>query len=418
MAPRSTLKRMGAAVLGASLVFLSALPAAADAVEVRPHPGADEQGIGLHLNKDGKRLKTDKGGEAFNTELIGLRINEAGKDQTATAYCVELPTPLEDNTPLKEVPWDQHPNPDTKFTANAKYVNWILHNSYPKLDLAQAQQAFNLAGVKKSAFIAGTQAAIWHYTDGIDLDLADASIEPEGADADVVAVYKRLTDPAINVGVDQEPAPTLSVDPKLLEGAADGRLIGPFTVKTSADEVFVEAELPEGVTFTDRDGKELNLVEQRGDVKVAAEQKISEVFVRVAEGVEPSEVEFTVRATAEVRHGRLFVSSDRNKKTQSLVIAKPAKMDAKDQAKVKWVEGAKPTTSSSPASATTTTTTTTTEAAPTTTTTNDVPAPGAGGGEDDLASTGASIFVPLLIGLGLLGAGVAAMIVVRRKKTA
>ena len=40
------------------------------------------------------------------------------------------------------------------------------------------------------------------------------------------------------------------------------------------------------------------------------------------------------------------------------------------------------------------------------------------GGDDDLASTGASIFVPLLIGIGLLGAGAGALLFVRRKRTA
>ncbi|WP_147454980.1 thioester domain-containing protein [Saccharothrix australiensis] len=402
---------MGAAVLGASLVLLSAaLPAAADAVEVRPHPGADRPGIGLRLtDAQGKPLEN---GKQFHTELIGLRINEDGKDQYATAYCVELPTPLEDNTPLKEVPWDQHPNPNTQFKANAKYVNWILHNSYPKLDLAEAQAAFGLEGVKESVFIAGTQAAVWHYTDGIGLYEQDATIEGDDVDKDVITVYKRLTDPAINVGEDQEPGPTLTVDPKELEGKA-GTLIGPFTVTTTADKVIVEAEVPNGVTFTDKDGKELDIV-AKGDVKAKAETKVGEIFVKVADDVEADSFEFTVHATAEVHHGRLFVSSDRNLKTQSLVIAKSAKMDAKDNAKVKWTVATKPST---PTSAVPTTAPTTTDApAPTTTTSAPaVAAPGAGG--DDLAQTGASIFVPLLIGLGLLGAGAAALIVVRKKKS-
>ncbi|MBB5958919.1 TQXA domain-containing protein/LPXTG-motif cell wall-anchored protein [Saccharothrix tamanrassetensis] len=405
---------MGAAVLGASLVLLSALPAAADAVQVTPYPDAGTQGIGLHLtDKDGKPLKNLDGGDAFNTSLIGLKIIENGKEQTATAYCVELPTRLMDNTPLKEVPWDQHPNQNTKFKENAKYVNWILHNSFPVLDVEQARKAFNLPTVEKSAFIAGTQAAIWHYTDEARLDEGDASIEPPGIDEDVVAVYKRLTDPAINVGIDQEPNPTLTIDPKELEGEA-GKLIGPFTVATTADKVIIEAKVPAGVTFTDKDGKELEVVKE-GDLKATAETKVGQIFVKVAEDVEPGSIEFTVHVTAQLQHGRLFVASDRNHKTQSLVIAKPVQVDAKEKAKAKWVENTTPTSSSS-ATTTTTTTTETTTTAPTTTTT--VAAAPGGGGDDDLASTGASIFVPLLVGLGLLGAGAAAMIIVRRKKTA
>ncbi|GGP63033.1 LPXTG cell wall anchor domain-containing protein [Saccharothrix coeruleofusca] len=58
-------------------------------------------------------------------------------------------------------------------------------------------------------------------------------------------------------------------------------------------------------------------------------------------------------------------------------------------------------------------TTTTTEAAPTSTTTTVSPVPVAN--EDELASTGASVLVPLLIGGGLLGGGAALLIVMRRR---
>ncbi|MEU4801288.1 thioester domain-containing protein [Actinosynnema sp. NPDC023587] len=415
MAPRLTLKRMGAAVLGASLLFMSALPAAADAVKVTPDAGADEPGMGLNLiDKDGKPV--DAGGT--NAKLIGLKIIENGKSQTATAYCVELPTRLLDNTPLEEVPWNEHPNSNTKFKENAAKVNWILHNSYPTVpfkDVAEAAGVPDLKTVKVSAVIVATQAAIWHFTDEITLDEKNSTVEDEdNVDEDVLAIYKKLTGPD-NVGIGDEPAPTLTVDPKELEGSA-GSLIGPFTVKTTADKVIVEAGIPQGVALTDKDGKPLDVVQQ-GDLSAKAETKVGEIFIKVDEGVAPGSVEFTVRATAQLHHGRLFVASDRNKQTQSLVIAKPTQVDALDKAKAKWSENTTTTTptttTTSPAEATTTTTTT---VAPTTTTT-EAPA-GPGGNEDDLASTGASIFVPLLIGLGLLGAGAAAMIIVRRKKTA
>lgn len=405
MASRLTPKRLGAAILGASIVLLTAaLPAAADAVIVKPHPGADINGMGIFLEGKDKEI---------HTELIGLKIVENGKDQTATAYCVELPTALEDNTPLEEVPWGEHPNEDTDFKANAKFVNWILHNSYPTLDVKAAQDAFDLPTIKESSLIAGTQAAIWHYSDGAKLNEGNATVEGDDVDADVLAVYKKLTG-ADNVGLDQEPAPTLDIKQELLEGTAGGALIGPFEVVTTSDKgLTLTAEVPEGVTFTDKDGNPLQVAAD-GQLGAQAVTRVSEVFVKVAEGTEPGEVEFTVAATAKLHHGRLFVAQDKSKKTQSLVIAKPADVDVKDKAKVKWVEGVTPTTTTTAPTTTTETTTTTTEA-PTTTTT---PAPAAGGGDDDLANTGASIFVPLLIGLGLLGAGAAALLILRRKRAA
>lgn len=406
MAPRLTLKRVGAAVLGASLFALTtALPAVADAVEVKPFPGADEPGMGVHLKKkDGKDYND---GKPVNAELIGLKITEGGEKDTATAYCVELPTPLEDSTPLEEVPWGEHPNKESKFPENAAKVNWILHHSYPKLDAATAAKDLGAEGAKKSSVIAATQAALWHFTDEVNLNAEDATAEGDDVDADVLKMYKKLTEN--NPGLDQEPAPTLKVEPKELEGKA-GTVIGPFVISSTAKTGTVEADLPQGVRFSDKDGGEVP-VQKKGELTAASDVNIAEIYFKVDEGVEPGEATFTVRATAELQHGRLFVAKDRKQKTQSLVIAKPTPASVKDTGKVKWTENVKPTTPSE----TTTTTTTTTTTAPTTTTT---PAPAAGGGDDDLASTGASIFVPLLIGLGLLGAGAAALIIVRRKKTA
>jgi LPXTG-motif cell wall-anchored protein len=75
-----------------------------------------------------------------------------------------------------------------------------------------------------------------------------------------------------------------------------------------------------------------------------------------------------------------------------------------------------PETTTSEESSTTSTTTESSTSA-TTTTTNAVAVP-ASNNTDGLASTGASIAVPLVIGLGLLAAGGAALVVVRRRRTA
>ncbi|MBW4719690.1 thioester domain-containing protein [Saccharothrix obliqua] len=401
---------MGAAVLGASLVLLSALPAAADAVEIKPFPGADQPGMGVYLlDKDGKPVKN---GKPVHTELIGVKFKDGNDSQTATAYCVELPTPLEDNTSLKEAPWGEHPNPESQFPQNAKYVNWILHHSYPKLDEKDAKEFVGLPNAGRSSLIAATQAAIWHYTDGVTLRENDSTGDKsDEVDADVLAIYKKLTGPD-NVGEDAAPAPTLEVTPKSQEGKA-GSLIGPFTITTSSGRVLIEAEVPAGVTFTDKDGKELTVAKGSEARAASADLNISEVFVKVADDAAPGEVEFTVHASSQLNSGRLFIASDSRQKTQSLVIATSNPMDAKDQAKAKWTADKVETTTS--AAPTTETSPEATTAAPTTTTTTPAVVPVAN--EDELASTGASIFVPLLIGLGLLGAGAAALIIVRRKKT-
>lgn len=415
MASRLTPKRLGAAVLGASVALLTAaLPAAADPVKIVPVERNDpdfgtyhEEGIEIGLEGEGR--------EWFDANLIPLYVIENGEKTVVKAYCVELPTTLKDGTPLHEVPWDQHPNPGSKFKENADRINWILHNSYPLQDPSVLSQATGREINDREA-IAATQAAIWHFSDGAKLKDGHAATkagnkdEDSETDQDVRAVYAYLTGEK-NVGIEQQPAPTLKIDPEELTGKA-GELIGPFTITTTADAVTLEANLPQGVTLTDKNGTPLQPADG-GFQAQAAETQVAEVFVKVDEGTAPGEVELSVKADAELQHGRLFVSVDSEKKTQSLVIAKPTPVKVEADAKAKWVEGTIVTTT---VEATTTTTQPTSTTAPTTTTTTQVAA--GGGNDDDLADTGASIFVPLLVGLGLLGAGAAALLIVRRKRTA
>ncbi|GAB2999630.1 thioester domain-containing protein [Saccharothrix stipae] len=409
MASRLSPKRLGAAVLGASLALMTAaLPAAADPIKIIPIERDDpdfgkhhEEGIELGLKGESR--------EWFDANLIPLYVIENGDKTVVKAYCVELPTQLQNGTPLHEVPWNEHPNDRTKFKENAAKVNWILHHSYPLLEADALSEATG-RDIDNREAIAATQAAIWHFTDGASLkDDPTKDSNPE-VDADVKAVYAYLTGEK-NTGIEQQPAPTLKVDPKELSGKA-GELIGPFTVSTTADKVMLEADLPEGVTLTDKDGTELPTATE-GDLGAqAVETKTADVYVKVAAGTEPGEVKFSVKANAQLQHGRLFVSVDSSKKTQSLIIAKPSEVKVEAEAKAKWVEG--PIVTTTTTAAPTTTTFTTTTVAPTTTTT----VASGGGTDDDLANTGASIFVPLLIGLGLLGAGAGALLYLRRKRTA
>ncbi|MCC8248241.1 thioester domain-containing protein [Saccharothrix luteola] len=417
MASRSTVKRFGAAILGAGLVLMSALPAAADKPKVEPYDGANESGMGVYLERDGQVLDNDKdkpGIQAFNASLLGLRLQEGNDSQTAKAYCVELPTPLQDGKPLVEVPWGEHPNPDTKFKENAAKINWVLQNSYPALEVEDAYELYGLDPKnKRSILIAATQAAVWHFSDGVDLREDDSTTENEDVhggtvDGLVYKVYEYLTTKAVDLA---EPKPTLSIEPGELTGKA-GEKIGPFVVSTTATEAVLTADLPEGVTVVDADGNPLPIADPDA-IGVAAASNVAEVWVKVDEGVEPGEVEFTVTASAKLRSGRLFVSSDRNQKTQSLIIAKSEVFPVKAKAKAKWVEGTVVTTTTEATTTTAPTTTTTTEAPVTSTT-----VPAGGGSDDDLADTGASIFVPLLIGIGLLGAGAGALLFLRRKRTA
>ena len=401
MASRLSASRIGAAVLGASIALMaSALPASAE-VHVKPKGEWDQGGADVFLEGKGDKL---------DTSLIGLQI-----DNTQTkvqSYCVELPTPLKGGHGLKEVAWDKHPNPTTKFKENADKISWILQHTYP---LIKAEALGKEVGkdVSEEEAIGATQAAIWHYSDGANLDKGKVK------NADVVAVYDYLTG-SKNEGIKEQPTPTLAIEPADRTGKT-GDLIGPFTVTTTAGEVVLKADLPAGVTLADKDGNTLSSPKEGTLAVKDAGVKTKEFFVKVPEGTPDGKASFSVEANAELTQGRLFVSSNDNLQTQSLIVAFPAKVDLKATGTASWAKGEAPSTP--PSTTTEETPPSTTESAPSsteatpTTTTQPVPAGGSSGETGGLASTGASIFVPLVIGIVLVGGGAGALLVMRRRKS-
>lgn len=393
--------RIGAALLGATaLLSFSALPANADVI-IRPDRGGQEDGLDVRLINGDHHHKQ-------STAVIKLRIEDDEERSNVLTYCVELPTPLEDRDALKEVPWDQHPNPNTKFKVNAGKVLWILTNSYPGQPMDKVQAKFGSQFNKKET-IAATQAAIWHFSD-------EAELDPDKNDADVVKLYERLVKDATENEIKEQPKPTLEIEPASKSGKS-GEKIGPFKVTTTASEVKLTANLPEGVTITDAAGNPL-AVQKEGDKLAiqAAGEKVTEFFVNVPEKAPAGKASFKLSAEAQLAIGRLFVAHNKDKEdvAQSLVVASPQKAKVEKEGKVDWAVEAKPSEPSTPATTTTTTTTTTPETTtPTTSTTPANPAPGGG---EDLASTGASILWPLVGGLVLVAGGVGALFIVRRKK--
>ncbi|ACU34132.1 thioester domain-containing protein [Actinosynnema pretiosum subsp. pretiosum] len=411
------LKRAGAIALGASIALTTAaLPASATAIEILPIPRHDPDFAKFH--EEGIEVKMSGHKDKDNwlgANLIALKVKEDGKTTGVKAYCVELPTPLENGTPLTEVPWGEHPNSGTKFKENADKINWILQNSYPVKDASVLSEATGKSVSKREA-IAATQAAIWHFSDGADLDTTKD--RDRQTNEDVKAVYAYLIGEK-NVGIKEQPAPSLAITPKTQSGKP-GDLIGPFEVSTTAGAVVLKADLPQGVTLVDAAGATLKTA-AKGDASASADTKFEKVFVKVPEGAKDGQVSFSLQADAKLNSGRLFVSSDKNKKTQSLVVALPSQVTVKAEATASWKAEqvtTPPTTTSVSTSPSAPAPSSSNPSTPESSTPETSVSPVPVAEKDELASTGASIFVPLLIGLGLLGAGAAAMIVMRRRKTA
>ena len=129
--------------------------------------------------------------------LIGVNIGEG----TVWGYCIEGRIgPSSDGSELKITEWDQYggvqnvgvgtnllSGPDAQ--ERREKINWIVHNSYPYLFPAE----MGLADVSIRDVLAGTQAAIWHFSDGMSFTF-DRSDQQ-----DVKRVYEKLIG-AENVG--------------------------------------------------------------------------------------------------------------------------------------------------------------------------------------------------------------------------
>jgi TQXA domain-containing protein/LPXTG-motif cell wall-anchored protein len=388
--------RIAAAVVGAAALLLAtAAPATAEAVTGRAD--SDLNVIGYQVNVGDGWLGT------IPTSLLGFTLSDGTQ---LGMYCVEIHTDIDEEHDMVERPWDAYPSEDSPFNDNRAEINWVLHHGYPAKSLEALTAQFPDAhdGIDALEAIAATQAAVWHYSDGTDLN-RDDPLSGDGSDeedaADALALYDYLTGDE-NTGIGEQPTPTLSVSPAELSGAA-GERIGPFTVTTSGTIEELTANLPDGVRITDADGTELT---------AATITNGTELYLDVPEGAADGDGSFELKVSAAVDTGRLFVGENYDENpTQSLIVAKSEKTTLTAGASVDWATA--PTT---PPTSTTTTTTTTTTTVPPTTTTTDAPAPQPK--NDDLAETGASIFAPILIGLVLVGAGIGAMFVVRRRKRA
>ena len=388
--------RIAAAVVGAAaLLFASAVPATAE--DVTGRADSDLNVIGYQVNVGDGWLAT------IPTSLLGFTLSDGTQ---LGMYCVEIHTDIDEEHDMVERPWDDYPNEDSPFNDNRAKINWVLHHGYPAKSLEALTAQFPDAhdGIDTLEAIAATQAAVWHFSDGTDLN-RDDPLSGDGSDEedaeDALALYDYLTGDD-NTGIGEQPTPTLSVSPAELSGAA-GERIGPFTVTTSGTIEELTANLPDGVRITGADGTELT---------AATIADGTELFLDVPEGAADGDGSFELKVSAAVDTGRLFVGQNYDEHpTQSLIVAKSEKTTLTAGASAEWA--AAPTT---PPTSTTSTTTTTTTTVPPTTTTSDTPAPQPK--NDDLAETGASVFAPILIGLVLVGAGIGAMFVVRRRKRA
>lgn len=393
---RVAAKVAGAAAGAAALVAVATLSAGADPTK-GTYDGTAEAGYPANMS-----------GGMNNTPTALFRLNLDGGG-TLKTYCIELRTDIDHKHPgMVEQPWDSYPIASSPFNDNRAKVNWVLHHSYPATGVDDIEDEVGefVDGLTVQEAITATQAAIWHFSDGANLNL-DNPTQVNSAKADVKTLYSYLISDA-NTGIEDQPTPALNITPDSASGLA-GELIGPFTVETTG-EIKDVSGLPEGAELTDAEGN-----------AIATEDitDSTELYVKLPADAEAGEGSFTLTASASVDTGRLFIGDDYEKHpTQSFIVAQSENTRLTDSVDFTW-RTQPPTTTTRPTTTTPSETTTTppsettsesTQPPVTTTTTTEAPA-------EELPSTGASIMIPLLVGIGLVGAGVGALLLQRRRSS-
>ncbi|MEU6249272.1 Cys-Gln thioester bond-forming surface protein [Glycomyces sp. NPDC047010] len=215
-----------AAVLTGGPVFAQEEPA-----PITGDPVA-EPGLELRGNLDDDR---------YDVWANVLGLTPHGTEETYTVYCIDIRTPLDTESPYEEGFWEE------SGVANLEAVRWVLFNGYPNVgaeDLIEGSGGevnpdWSDEQTVKVAY-AGTQAAVWHFTDGWDL-LEDNPVKGgnNGEDEAVLAIYEHLTEEPGRV---PDPSEYI-VDLEGEEDAAyvDGRF-GPYTVRSNAGPVALEAD--------------------------------------------------------------------------------------------------------------------------------------------------------------------------------
>ncbi|MEU9341528.1 Cys-Gln thioester bond-forming surface protein [Streptomyces sp. NPDC048278] len=309
--------RLGAATLVSGLVAAVALTgagrAAADDGTAQNQSGATATMNGLKTYGEAV-VHGDSGDEQVAAGLFEMSVDGGGTLQT---YCVDLHNPAQRDAKYQETAWS---GTSLGANKNAGDIRWILQNSYPQVnDLAALARKAGAAGLTEQDAAAGTQVAIWRFSDGADVDAVDPQAEK-------LADYLEK-----NARGQNEPQASLALSPPAVSGRPGG-LLGPVTVHTNARTVTVvppsDAALS-GVRITDKAGK-----------PVTTAQDGTELYFKVPDDAADSSAELTVQASTTVPVGRAFTSGSRS---QTQILAGSSESTVAATANATWAaQGAIP----------------------------------------------------------------------------
>jgi hypothetical protein len=359
--------------LAAGLVGTFATPASAD--------GGSGEFQGISESHETVQGHLPGGGtKSIKAGLLNLQVE--GSPDVEGAFCVDFIGGIEEGDVIPEAPWDG------SGVANRDAVERILNSYFP---IGVGPDGYEITGTD-SEKAAGTQTAIWHLTNGFELEGSNGH---PAVLANYEAILAAVADgvlPALGGPV------TLSIEGDTDVDAIPGQLIGPFTIHTTAASVDLTPS--EGVTLHHEDGSPFEGPASDGD----------EVWLEPSEAGEASLYGYAAGAESGVR---LF--ADDYVQDLAFLVVSPKEVMAEVEVEVHTP----PTTSSSSTSTTeqATTTSSTPSTVPQTSastpTTTPVPQQGTGGG---LPVTGAQTLGLVALALILLAAGIGFGVISRRAR--
>ncbi|MEU9980243.1 Cys-Gln thioester bond-forming surface protein [Streptomyces sp. NPDC050856] len=308
--------RVAAAVVAFGLAAVGAVagaaPASAD--EAPQHQGGAAATLGGLTTFDRAVLHLDGQDHELPAGLFEMTVDGGG---TLKTYCVDIHNPTQEKARYLETSWDQ-----TSLGVNkdAGRIRWILQHSYPQVDdLVGLAKKAGSGPLTRETAAAGTQVAIWRYSDGAQVEALDPAAE-------------KLADwLERKAGSAPEPRASLSLDPVAVSGRAGSR-IGPVTVRTDADRVTVTPPADaatSGVRVTDAAGRPV-------DAAVDGSRLFFDVPRKAADG----SAALTVQATTSVPVGRAFAGVTRS---QTQILAGSSRSTVSATAGATWAgKGAVP----------------------------------------------------------------------------
>ncbi|MEU5090974.1 Cys-Gln thioester bond-forming surface protein [Streptomyces sp. NPDC021356] len=312
---------LAALALTSGLVATGVLAAAGPAAaEGRPQSQGGATATMGGLKTYGAAVLHDEGGDhQISAGLFEMAVDGGGMLQT---YCVDIHNPTQKDAKYYETPWN---GTSLGANRNAGKIRWILKHSYPQVnDLAALARKAGVKNLTEQDAAAGTQVAIWRYSDGAHVDAADARAEKL---ADYL--HRSARDLA-------EPKASLSLDPPAVSGRPGHRL-GPVTVHTDASSVTVASPADTGgVRIVGKDGKPVTSAKNGSRLYFDVPRTAADPDGNsTAPGDAAGSADLTVQASTTVPVGRAFTSDSRS---QTQILAGSSESTVSATAVATWAD--------------------------------------------------------------------------------